>query len=460
MTHCDACSERIDSLPFNCRRCHGTFCHKHHLPEEHNCPGLNRGNIFIGLQSKRHHHHHVPIDFEPQTIPQHITHKNSKNYKKYIIGGLIVGIILFLALSFTGKLPFFEKTLNCSDGTIYHNCSLNKPYYCSEGNLTENPTLCGCQYGFALEGDKCIQLKRCVDKTFEGQCSKTKPLYCFHQTLVKDETRCGNITEEVIVQLEPKLTLFDKIILFLNGAKDKTTSTLADAKTDAVSLKDKSWSELVYNCSKDERYYDSACIPIVKCSDGTLSPECSDNKPYLCQDGTLVQRASVCGCPWRYEEDGDSCVEFDRAVEKKILSSTNTERNAAGLNDLQWDEGLAAVARAHSEDMATNNFFDHTNTRGEDPTDRAIRSGYNVHKELGGGWYSDGIAENIGMMPTGNVEGMGYVSNNPDSIAQAQVSSWMESPGHRANILGSEYLRLGVGVDYDGLNYISTQNFW
>jgi len=110
--------------------------------------------------------------------------------------------------------------------------------------------------------------------------------------------------------------------------------------------------------------------------------------------------------------------------------------------------------------MAENNFFSHVYQRGEDPTARAIRNGYNVHKELGGGWYSDGIAENIGKMVTGNVVGLGYVSNTAEAIGVAQVKSWMESPGHRANILDSQYDLIGIGVAYDGSSYyISTQNF-
>jgi uncharacterized protein YkwD len=201
----------------------------------------------------------------------------------------------------------------------------------------------------------------------------------------------------------------------------------------------------------------NSCVQV--CKDGTVYGQCSDTQPYLCQEGELVEAAEKCGCPWRYESDGDVCVDFDRAVEKKILAYTNAERSAYGLNALQWDDRLSAIAREHSEDMVANDYFAHTNLRGEDPSDRASRNGYSITKPYGAG-YRVGIAENIGMMPTGNVVGMGYVSNDPDSIARAQVSSWMGSPGHRANILDVSYSRLGVGVDYDGLYYIATQDFW
>lgn len=146
-------------------------------------------------------------------------------------------------------------------------------------------------------------------------------------------------------------------------------------------------------------------------------------------------------------------------IEEKIFEYTNKERTERGLSQLQYDTQLAEIAREHSQDMADNDFFSHINQRGEDPTDRASRHGYPIRKVLGGGYYSDGIAENIGMMPIGNVVGIGFVANNGDSIAAAQVASWMDSPGHRSNILNPEFDRIGIGVAYNG-EYYSTQNFW
>jgi len=147
-------------------------------------------------------------------------------------------------------------------------------------------------------------------------------------------------------------------------------------------------------------------------------------------------------------------------IEKLIFKYTNIERRNRGLKELVWDEKLTKIAREHSEDMVDNNFFSHINLKREDPTDRARKYGYNLHKELGGGWYSEGIGENIGTMSAGNVIGIGHVSNDADSIAKAQVEAWMNSAGHRRNILNAKYDRLGVGVAYDGTHYILTQDFW
>jgi uncharacterized protein YkwD len=110
--------------------------------------------------------------------------------------------------------------------------------------------------------------------------------------------------------------------------------------------------------------------------------------------------------------------------------------------------------------MAQNGFFSHTNPAGEDPTARAERHDYPTRKPLGGGAYQVGIAENIAKMPTGNVVGVGYVAPDAESVAQALVQSWMDSPGHRQNILSDKPDRIGVGVAYDGTYYLATQNFW
>jgi uncharacterized protein YkwD len=135
-------------------------------------------------------------------------------------------------------------------------------------------------------------------------------------------------------------------------------------------------------------------------------------------------------------------------AERLIFDKTNAERKACGLHELTWDSNLANTAREHSVDMAQNGFFSHVNLKGEGPTDRARRNGLVM-----------GIGENIGKMPTGNIAGIGYISHNPDSVSTAQVQSWMESPGHRSNMLYPQYTQLGVGVSYDGMYYVSTQNF-
>lgn len=122
------------------------------------------------------------------------------------------------------------------------------------------------------------------------------------------------------------------------------------------------------------------------------------------------------------------------AVEQDIFRLTNQERAKNNLPPFVWDGALANVARLHSQDMNSRNFFDHTNPDGLDPFARMRKGGIQV--EYG--------AENIAGAPT----------------ADMIVANWMNSPGHRANILNPIYTKLGVGVARDSkYGLLATQNF-
>jgi uncharacterized protein YkwD len=102
-----------------------------------------------------------------------------------------------------------------------------------------------------------------------------------------------------------------------------------------------------------------------------------------------------------------------------VLALVNAERATAGCAPLSTDPGLAAVARAHSADMRDRHFFSHDNPDGLDPFERAAAAGLQAS------------AENI-------------AAGQPD--AAAVMADWMDSSGHRRNILNCDLHTLGVGV--------------
>lgn len=154
-------------------------------------------------------------------------------------------------------------------------------------------------------------------------------------------------------------------------------------------------------------------------------------------------------------------AEFNSAtyeIETMVFNKVNEERKKQGLQALKSEPKIAEVARLHSLDMANRSYFSHVNPEGEDPTMRAKKRGIETETQKGS-VIMVGIAENIGMMPTGNVEGNGYVSSSND-VANAMMRGWMNSPGHRANILNVDYNFIGVGVAYNGYGtYYLTQDF-
>jgi len=135
-------------------------------------------------------------------------------------------------------------------------------------------------------------------------------------------------------------------------------------------------------------------------------------------------------------------------LEHHVHDLVNAERAKARLSTLKTDDKLSAIARAHSEDMARRHFFAHVNPSGEDPTARGHRAGYECRKILGDR-IRVGLAENL-------YEASGTAR---DDLEHKSVAGWMNSPGHRANILEKNYSRTGVGVAMAGRDIYITQLF-
>jgi len=108
--------------------------------------------------------------------------------------------------------------------------------------------------------------------------------------------------------------------------------------------------------------------------------------------------------------------------ESEVLRLTNAERSKAGCGPLSADSSLVESSGAHAEDMVDRHFFDHTNPDGENPFERMGDAGFK----------GSAMAENIAM---------GYGS--PAEV----VAGWMQSEGHKRNILNCGYNKLGVGYD-------------
>lgn len=151
-------------------------------------------------------------------------------------------------------------------------------------------------------------------------------------------------------------------------------------------------------------------------------------------------------------------------LEMEIHNLVNNERVERGLAILGYDQVLSDIARTHSIDMGLNGYFDHVNLKGQDPSARANAAGYSCYKNYGS-YYTEGIAENIHQdnlySSVTTYNGIpSYDWNNQSEIAVSTVDSWMNSPGHRKNILTASYDKEGIGVFIaaDDKVYI-TQNF-
>lgn len=129
----------------------------------------------------------------------------------------------------------------------------------------------------------------------------------------------------------------------------------------------------------------------------------------------------------------DSGSQPDPGPADEVRALVDDERAQAGCGSLEPQSQLDAAAQGHAEDMAANDYFDHTSLDGRSPTDRARDQGY-----------QGGVGENIAY---------GY------RTAEEVMTGWMNSEGHRANILNCDYRYLGIGIaDRNGTLYW-VQNF-
>lgn len=115
-------------------------------------------------------------------------------------------------------------------------------------------------------------------------------------------------------------------------------------------------------------------------------------------------------------------------IEQQVIELTNAERRNNGLADLQADTALSNVAREKSNDMQTNNYFSHTS-----PT---YGSPFDMIRDFDVSYNSAG--ENIAQ---------------GQRSAEEVVQAWMDSEGHRANIMNGDFTHIGVG-------YIEEGHYW
>ncbi|WP_078554905.1 CAP domain-containing protein [Bacillus alkalicellulosilyticus] len=145
-------------------------------------------------------------------------------------------------------------------------------------------------------------------------------------------------------------------------------------------------------------------------------------RPYsLTYRGTLPEVEEPSLEQWKAIEEG---------AEQQVLDITNAIRLLHEMDPLQWDAKVAKVAYRHSEDMNVNNYFSHVSPTKGELGDRLDEG--EVKYQIAG--------ENI-------------AANYVDSIAA--VEGWLNSEGHRKNLLSEEFTHLGVGVH----EAYYTQNF-
>jgi uncharacterized protein YkwD len=150
-------------------------------------------------------------------------------------------------------------------------------------------------------------------------------------------------------------------------------------------------------------------------------------------------------------------------LERQIHRLINDERKRHGLSLLAWDDELATIARGHSRDMAKGGYFSHFSKEGHDFSHRYKQAGYQCSIRVEHTLYlgAENILQNNLYDSVTIVNGENFYGwNSQQKIAETSVQGWMNSMGHRKNILTPYWRREGIGIVIapDDKVYI-TQNF-
>lgn len=141
-------------------------------------------------------------------------------------------------------------------------------------------------------------------------------------------------------------------------------------------------------------------------------------------------------------QTNNSSINYWAEVENGILAIVNQERSKAGQASVSLNLQMKNIARDKSKEMIELNYFDHNSPKNGYVSDVLKKQGIAYH------W----VGENIAMFQGGSM--------SADAMAKKLMDMWMNSPGHRANILNENFKEIGIGVARQGNLIKATQVFY
>jgi len=149
--------------------------------------------------------------------------------------------------------------------------------------------------------------------------------------------------------------------------------------------------------------------------------------------------------------DRNASAVDEAETERLVDEAVNDERTAEGLDPLEPDDELQRVAREHSADMIDQGYVGHESPDGVTPADRLSEAGCSAGGEnVAQSWFGEPV----------DVDGERFVADDEAELADHLVDRWMDSPGHRENILRESFAESGVGVVVTEDNRVyATQKF-
>ncbi|WP_409972208.1 CAP domain-containing protein [Bacillus sp. Bva_UNVM-123] len=160
---------------------------------------------------------------------------------------------------------------------------------------------------------------------------------------------------------------------------------------------------------------------------GQVTPSPNNQSAPTEQQGQAALPSNNQTAPSQKQPEQTQTTGISQAAQQ-VIDLTNTERRKNGLSDLKADTQLSSVAQKKSEDMQQKHYFSHTS-----PT---YGSPFDMMRDFGVTYQSAG-------------ENIAQGQQTPQEVVQA----WMNSEGHRKNILSNNFTHIGVGFEQTGKNW-------
>lgn len=192
----------------------------------------------------------------------------------------------------------------------------------------------------------------------------------------------------------------------------------------------------------------SSCTTLADIAENVFGPQgVSDRRKGESSGTPITMGDSTPERPSDAPDDDQRSEEFISA-EQEILAIVNYHRDQNSLPPLIGSEELSEVARSHSADMGLRDFYSHVDPDGVTPNER-------ISAALADRYYLLGTSENIAYSEASD----GFVDTSSSALSRQFMDGWMNSPGHRANILRPDSTHIGIGLSRAGNRIYATQKF-
>ncbi len=486
MHDCEFCGKST-KMPFNCSHCNGIFCGKHRLPENHNC-SIVGGNVGY---SKGRGSTHVPVytGYKDSAREKYETEENeeliekiAKRNKEYIdkkakYSNILIKTFIMATLVYIGLILMYPN---------YFTLSTEKTI---SPQITIEPTpIPTSAYPFTTTTAAPVTTSppTTIPPTTTSAPTVTPPpttspaptttppptppppLEIIEHSFTSDPNGRGLLTgvaknnaELTFTDVQIEGIFYDEKGTIVETRKSAPVGDLNPGETKNFNIRPEKLIQFTDHYEINILYSNEIPPPLKPTIPPTITPSPTTTAPTQTVTTSPSRPRTI------FSPSGAPTYNV-LELEKQIHDLINKERQKQGLSTLAWNDELNIIAYKYSQDMADRNYFSHDSPEGHDLSYRYEQEGFNCRVYTGEHYYYTG-GENLflgGLYSSITYRTfMGTTTKTynwitQEEIAEDTVQGWMNSPGHRENILTPAWKTEGIGIAItDDYKVYATENF-